>query len=199
MSWQRLRDLGVQIRPINDPALLPRPSGQPCRFKAGLSSTLDTLGRELEMLKAKHVVLQVDFREGDLRIDGLPRADRRLNSPGIILAFDSRFGPQQYPCNEFSHWEDNLRGIALSLEGLRRVDRYGVSKRGEQYTGWKAIPSRTGSEEYMDLDSARAYIDANYDGDLTKALRATHPDLGGDDPAEFARVRRARELIKAAQ
>lgn len=39
-------------------------------------------------------------------------------------------------CCEF--WQHNVRSIALGLQALRAVDRYGISRRGEQYAGFKA-------------------------------------------------------------
>jgi hypothetical protein len=37
----------------------------------------------------------------------------------------------------------NARAIALGLEALRKVDRYRITKRGERYTGWSALPPAT--------------------------------------------------------
>lgn len=39
-------------------------------------------------------------------------------------------------CCDF--WQHNVRSIALGLEALRAVDRYGISRRGEQYAGFRA-------------------------------------------------------------
>lgn len=35
-------------------------------------------------------------------------------------------------------WQHNVRSVALGLEALRAVDRYGISRRGEQYAGFRA-------------------------------------------------------------
>jgi hypothetical protein len=35
-------------------------------------------------------------------------------------------------------WQHNVRSIALGLEALRAVDRYGITRRGEQYAGFRA-------------------------------------------------------------
>lgn len=35
-------------------------------------------------------------------------------------------------------WQHNVRSIALGLESLRAVDRYGITRRGEQYAGFRA-------------------------------------------------------------
>lgn len=108
------------------------------QFKAGYTATLGLLDRELQYLAAKDVVLQVALRDEDIRLDGAPRANAKPAShPGVILSFDSKHGPLSYPCDTFADWEDNLRAIALSLEHLRAVDRYGVTKR-------RAIPRLDG-------------------------------------------------------
>lgn len=43
-------------------------------------------------------------------------------------------------------WRHNVRSIALGLEALRAVDRFGISRRGEQYAGFRAaLPARASS------------------------------------------------------
>lgn len=43
-------------------------------------------------------------------------------------------------------WQHNVRSIALGLEALRAVDRYGITKRGEQYAGFTgALPAGRGA------------------------------------------------------
>lgn len=113
-------------------------------FRASWSTTLAGLRRELAYLEARNPVLQVALRERDVRLDGMPRAGARPDHPGVILAFDSKHGPLKYPCDTYADWQDNLRAVVLAMDALRRVDRYGVTRRGEQYTGWKALPAGRG-------------------------------------------------------
>lgn len=94
---------------------------------------------------ARDVVLEADLRARDIRADGWPRPDAKPSSPRLILLFTHPVvGGVRYPCDRYSAWETNLRAIALSLQALRAVDRYGVTRRGEQYTGWKALGSGAG-------------------------------------------------------
>lgn len=153
-------------------------------FSASYSATLDLLNRELWHLGAREVMLQLALQEGDIRRDGMLRAHSRPAHPGVILAFQSKHGPLQYATDEFTDWESNLRAIALGLEALRKVDRYGITKRGEQYAGWKALPPATDSAE-----RGRWLIEQH--GGEKQALRATHPDHGGN-PDDFRAVRAAR-------
>lgn len=138
-SYYDLRN--VRFRPIDVWPGAPTKTRQRAAFSAPWSGRVELLNRELRHLGAKNVILQVDIPESMLRLDGFPRADARARSPGVILALDSKFGPLRYPCDTFYDWQDNLYAIALALEALRKVDRYGVTKRGEQYTGWKALGS----------------------------------------------------------
>lgn len=43
-----------------------------------------------------------------------------------------------YATDTCVYWQHNVRSIALGLEALRAVDRYGISKRGQQYAGFRA-------------------------------------------------------------
>lgn len=117
-------------------------------FRASWSDTLDILDRELFQLDADDVVIEVDCDERHIRLDGMLRSDAKTHSPAVRLAFDSIHGPLTYATDRFispsyrrtlSDWQHNVRAIALGLEALRRVDRYSIAQRGEQYAGWKAI------------------------------------------------------------
>jgi hypothetical protein len=176
------------------------------KFKASYTATLGLLDRELRHLGARNIVLQVALDESDIRLDGRPRAGSQPRHPGIILAFDSKHGPLSYPCDCYNRWEDNLRAIALSLEALRSVDRYGVTRQAEQYRGWQQLPgplvtadeaaliisraAGTGVSVDTLLRSAEALRMAHH----AAALR-THPNRGGT-AEDFRRVQQAKEVLE---
>ena len=176
------------------------------RFSRNYQDTIDLLEKELWRLGAKNVVLQMALTNEQIRLDGKPRAGAQPSHPGVILCFvgHGKLGAMQYPCDRFDHWQDNVRAIALSLEALRMVDRYGVTSSGEQYTGWSKLPPPdAGSNGFHSQDDALAFLRDYYHGPLTpdawgKALRLaeikTHPDRGGD-PAMFKRVQAARKIL----
>jgi hypothetical protein len=202
VSWDAIGRMGITLRPFDDP---PLSAGTFSPFDSPLSSTLQVLERELRHLEAERIVLQVGYREQDLRLDGLPRANSRMLHSAVALSFGSKWGPLRYETNEFvgryykrggEGWEVNLRAIALAMEALRRVDRYGVSKRGEQYTGWRALPmGDDGAFGLYTADAAEEWL-ADTHGTLVEAIKATHPDHGGD-AEQFRKVMRAKELIGA--
>lgn len=181
----------VTFRPL---AVWPYPETERRRsrwtFKAGWSSTLDLLDRELRYLDASNIVLGAMFREQDLRLDGMPRADARMPShPGIELSFDSPHGRLVYATDSCDWWEHNVRSIALGLEALRAVDRFGITRKGEQYAGWKQLPAGSPGPS---IERGRELI-AEYGG-VREAIKATHPDHGGDRE-DFEAVQAAREAV----
>jgi hypothetical protein len=199
--------MDYQFRPIEAWPGKPTPSYNQKRgpFRAGYRDTLDLLDRELRFLSAKQIVIQAYLQQRDIRNDGMIRADSRPSKPGVILSFVSKHGPLQYPCDRYSDWQDNLRGIAKSLEALRAVDRHGVTKRGEQYTGWTALPPPKRPTGLVASEQAMAFIEQLigrrvrwYEPDQSTAIREaekkTHPDHGGT-AVMFDRVQQARRLI----
>jgi hypothetical protein len=192
-------------------------------FKATYAATLDLLDRELHQLGAKDPMLQVDASESDVRLDGQLRANARVNHPGVILTIDTRrHGTLVYPCDAFTTgygqqgWQANLRAIALGLEALRKVERYGIAERGQQYAGYREIGSGIAlGEAKMTVEGAAAFIAEQatdlpnvpvYDVDeilesssataaaYRLAAKRLHPDQGGD-PALFRKLTEARDLL----
>lgn len=158
-------------------------------------------------------MVELDLTETDLRVDGLPRANARMGSDAVRISFQSKHGPLRYETGEFAGayyrdqvgWQANIRAIALGLESLRRVDRYGISRRGEQYRGWNALTTGTDPADAIQTrDQALSMIartvgrDIDGTGDLRDAIRdalkATHPDAGGD-ATEFRKVMKAKQLL----
>lgn len=193
VSLAELQRLGVTFRPFGS-STAGTGSNRHAPFRAPWRATLQLLARELANLGAVKIVCELAMQEADFRIDGLPRASARAAHPGVALSFDSIHGPLRYYTDEFRAWEENLRAIALSMEALRKVDRYGVSKRGEQYRGWRQLPQSTDDYGMSRAEDAQAYLDEVWGGNIRDALFATHPDRGGD-VNEFHKVQRARELL----
>lgn len=179
-------------------------------FKAGLSDTLDLLDREIWHLcdtrsQRMSAELLIAIPAGDLwRLDGKPRANAVAEHPGVIFSLESKHGHLSYPCDTFTTWQDNLRAIALALEALRKVDRYGVTKRGEQYRGFMAIEATAAPGGFDSADAAWTFLEGIVDGWafrdeparlLRGAKRITHPDSGGT-AAQFQRVSLAEAKLR---
>ncbi len=172
-------------------------------FKAPWGRTQVLLDRELAALGASEVIFQLDMSERDIRIDGYPRANARPSTPAVIISFRSRHGWLRYQCDTFEGgaegWQDNVRAIALGLEALRQVERYGITKRGEQYTGWKALPASTLSHAEAEIFIRQYAAQIGQPIDLTQAYRfaakVLHPDASGGSRPLWEQLQRAKAVL----
>lgn len=198
--------LNATFRPLHWVGPTTKPLGRRSRatFKATWQETLFLLDYELRQLDARDVVVEADFRDQDIRLDGWPRANAPTpKHPGVRLFFTSRHGPLMYATDRHDWWQHNVRAIALGLQALRAVDRYGITNSGEQYTGWKALPAAAGTATARPTTAAEAadhlaghagwekapeWTDhAHMTLAYRTALRRHHPDTGGD-PETFKDV-----------
>lgn len=180
----------------------------PSPFQSTYDATLNLLERELRHLNAENVIIQVYLHPSQIRNDGWPKSINLITDPGVIVSFTEPWSNDQYvyPCDRFPRFQDNLRAIALALEALRKVDRYGVTRRGEQYAGFKALPPPV-----VDLTPERAAeiladgtgIPATgllsavdlFEMALKLAMKRTHPDKPGGDHDRFAEINRAGQVL----
>lgn len=206
------------VRPISDRTAFTG-KHKPNPFRATWSDTLQLLDSELGLLNATDVVFEVDVEdESQIRLDGMLRSHAKVNSPAVRLAFDSTHGPLTYATDRFQgqyysdppDWQINLRAIALGLEALRKMDRYGITRRGEQYTGWKALPAgRAMPASHMTRDAAIALLanlvnippeHLNTAPDSLRstwrsARRITHPDRNDGDQTLWDKVEQAATML----
>lgn len=187
------------------------------RERIPLSETLDFLRRELEYIHCRKAIIEADYRADQIKADGWPKASAsQPRDPGIVLrVIESKYGPLTYPCDTFTRHEDNLRAIALTLDAQRMIDRYGVTRRGEQYQGWAQLPAHGTATLTAEAAAAILVAYSNGDADSSAAIAmrrallgspsltqkayraaaiATHPDAGGD-VKRFQDVQSARDVL----
>lgn len=190
--------------------------------------TMALLESELKHVKAKEVWLKTGHSPDDIRLDGNLRSDSRTpKHPGVILLFQKAAGwnaeearyeyvEMRMPCDTFVDWKTNVRAIALALEALRKIDRYGVAT-GAQYAGYKALPAGdigvNGFSPELAADFiAKAAGMGNVPSIATSiiqnspfaesvyktAAKSLHPDKGGD-AKEFAKLEQCMTMIRELQ
>lgn len=210
--------LQYTVRPISDRTPF---TGQHADslFTVKWHQVLILLQREYEQLNGKHLVIEVDVPERAIRQDGGIYANAKADSPAVRVAFESKHGPivmatdkfirPSYRGDSMDHWQHNVYAIAKSLEALRLVDRYGVTKRGEQYTGWKAIGAGTGLAPTgmttdLAIDVLKRESGAAFErlGDLRKVAKfarmAAHPDRNNGDRSRYDAVDQAVQVLERA-
>lgn len=170
----------------------PEQPHRPALFKAGYSDTLDKLEYEIDRLDGSEVIIGIVTDSSAIRLDGRPRADMRTHHAGVELSFEVPDGRRlvfhtDVHAGYTNSWQDNLRAIALGLEALRAVSRYGITSGiGEQYAGFLKLETSQASPE-----RGRELVEEA--GGVKAALMRHHPDQGGD-PRRFADVQAYRQL-----
>lgn len=207
--------LDVVFRPLKEWPCEMTKERKSSAFRASYTQTLDLLEDELFFLDARNITIYIALGSADIRNDGLPRLSAKPSHPGVILSFERKNGrdysPVSMPCDTFNDWKSNLRGIALSLQALRAVDRYGVTKRGEQYKGFDALPSGSSQpDEMSEVERAAFFIAFNlgmsskellmtdqvcFQRSYREAAKKLHPDSGGTQ-ALFVQLQQAKEILE---
>lgn len=189
-------------------------------FKATAYSTQQLLESEAHKLRASDLIVEVVGTSELFYKDGTGiRSDRarQVAHVGVVVhLIGTRFGDLRYSCDRFTAWEANLRAVALGLEALRKVERYGIARRGEQYAGWAALPPGTplgarAVDETITVDDAARLLSAGMDGiepkdvlehlDVARtcyrvAAKRLHPDnLHTGNADSFRRLNVAYELL----
>jgi hypothetical protein len=183
-------------------------------FNSSYTDTMDQLDRELRMLRATVTVVQIAVNEGQVRRDGKLRAGAMPDHPGVILSFDTKAGHFRYACDRFTHWHANLRAIALGLEALRKIERYGIGSGTEQYTGYLQLETTPSSEKFFSAATAAEFIARHCGEDASNvrtwwarhgtryyrtAAAKLHPDASSGDVDLFKRLQAAKSFLDAAR
>jgi hypothetical protein len=117
----------------------------------------------------------------EVRLDGLPYANRRLPEDGGIAVYWVRDGKQEVmACDRWKRPWENMRAVYHAIEGLRSMERAGATQIMER--AFQAFQLPTGSskrswqellgDDIHDADDARAAF--------RERAKHLHPDQGGD-------------------
>lgn len=109
-------------------------------FKQSQDKAQRALMDQLRMMGATRVILSTNIK---LRNDGLPYAQQpRMDDPGVAVYFDWSGKSMTMACDVWDTLGANMRAIALSIEALRGLERWGCSEVLERaFTGFAALPS----------------------------------------------------------
>jgi hypothetical protein len=177
------------------------------QFKASATATHHLLRRELDELDATDRTLYVQVAAEQFRRDGRPRLNATVLGPGVVLTFVSDGRTYEYVGDSFSSQQENLRAIALTLENLRAVARYGCTGERQQYAGFLALESSAiATEAFSSTAAAIEFLTGVTGGDGKGGTNArlvrlakfrTHPDTsaGDRDPGDYNRVLAAESYL----
>jgi hypothetical protein len=184
------------VRPVT-----PQEKRRRSPYRSSYTQTLARLEDELNKLQATEILIECSFSHEQIRLDGWPRAGQRPRYNGVVISFNlPGVGRVEYPCDSCLNFEDNIHSIALTLESLRALERYGAVGQRQQYTGFRAIGS--GNRHITTRDEAEVFLRSHAGlGDglnlrdyYRAAMKKLHPDQGGAR-SEWDRLVEAKDVL----
>lgn len=172
-----------------------RSTGRGYSQKASLSvwEAVQRLQSQLDLLGAQDVILSTNV---ELRLDGMPRSDRREPAdPGAALYFKFSGRDTVLACDQWDRTADNIVAIAKHIEALRGQDRWGVGTIEQAFAGYQALPAPEQWFQVLEVGEQASHDDI--DRAYRRLARTAHPDAGGSDAA-MARLNAARDAGRAA-
>lgn len=177
----------VQAYPLHWPLARPRTKApttsyffrQRTRSRHTVGQGIEGLLGELRKMGAEGVVVSSNMR---LRKDGLPFFDQaQPRDPGVAVYFTYEKAPVCLACDQWSHVEDNLWAIFLTLEAMRGIDRWGAAKLAATFTGYAALPAPAPTAAWSTVLGVDRFADWERIRETYRFLaKQHHPDTGGD-------------------
>lgn len=189
----------VSANPLAWPASWPRVTRRMRARFAGHSMErgIRQVYRELRLMEVPdwNVIISSNV---ELRLDGLPRSNRRPPSdPGVAVYFRLDGEPHVLACDKWDKPEHNLWAIAKHIEALRAQDRWGVGTLKQAFTGYKALPAPGDDGPWwavLGFEHEPETLEQAHAQYRRLSIKA-HPDSGGTE-AEFKAL---NEAYAAAQ
>lgn len=192
----------IESFPLHWPSGFPR--SHPRRrapYKATAGKARDQVIRELRLMDIGdwNVIistnLPISARTTQFLVSRSEPAD-----PGVAVYFRLKEKQHVFACDKWDRIADNLRAVAMTVEAMRGMDRWGCSDMlNRVFTGFAALPAPETAKSWhevlgVDPRDTIDVIDTMY---RAKAKRA-HPDLGGSS-IEMALLNKAIEEARRAK
>jgi hypothetical protein len=178
-------------------------------LRANWSKAFEKLRYELARINATDVVIEAGYKPSQVRADGWPYSAAKPEHGQVRVSFMKGSLSMSFFFGGWTATEMNAYMIALTLERLRAVERYGCVQSDEQYRGWAQLPPgqgkpSTAAAEWASIEKALLWLReiagiplttaADPSGLYRAAAKKAHPDAGGS--AELmSKVTRARDFI----
>jgi hypothetical protein len=143
------------------------------RFDTSLSVALTNLKKQVELLGGSKLVLSSNYTLGN----------DNPKDCGVVAYFTMEASEIAVPCDRWRRIQDNVHAIALTIEAMRGMERWGAKHMIKaMFSGFKQLPS---SERPWwevlgcDYESSPIFIKERY----RVLSMAHHPDRGGTQEA----------------
>jgi hypothetical protein len=183
----------IEAYPLNWPLGYPRTSSWnqsngPFKKKS-IAVLRDSLLRELSLMGASNVIISSNM---ELRLDGLPRSNfdkKSIWDRAIAVYFIWNKEQRVLCCDSYCSWESNLIAITKTVEALRGLERWGVSKTLKRtFQGFTELPPAPEAKKASTIKPWRSILGLPFKNNYTwieikdawrKRSFATHPNRGG--------------------
>lgn len=161
--------------PLQWPAGWPRTDAlkrEPGKFRCTVAGALEELRRQLTLMGAKSVVLSSNYTLGT----------SNLVDPGVCVYFQREGLDLAIPCDRWRRIEANIKAIALTVEALRGMDRWGAKHMiRAMFSGFKLLPAGASrSPEWWKVLGCDPHTPTERVLELHRQLmKRIHPDVGG--------------------
>lgn len=159
------------------------------RFKQTLAGALNNLKNECTRLGGKNLVLSSNYTLGC----------ERPAEPGVVAYFQLEEANIAIPCDRWKLVEHNVQAIALTIEAMRGMERWGAKHMiTAMFTGFKALPQKgSGMDPYvvLKLPLGKEVTEAEITAAYKRRAKEVHPDVPGGSEEQWREVREAHDLL----
>jgi hypothetical protein len=133
---------------------------------------------ELERLNVDDIIISTNARTNAF---GTPRLDERPSDPGVAIYFTRKKKRLCFACDRWDSIRLNMKAIAMSIEAIRGLERFGAADMVERaFTGFAQLPAQTKKPWREVLQFGLSTPTRDMVEERFKNLaRSRHPDAGG--------------------
>jgi hypothetical protein len=183
----------VEAYPLSWPEGWPRTESPGySKFKTATDKARKKLLTEVALMGGTSTIISSNV---PLRTDGQMRADREPVDAGVAVYFQRNEKGMVFACDRYDSVKENLHALALTIEALRGIERWGASEMMERaFSGFKQLAAENEGDSWWKTlqihpDATIAEIETSY-----KAMaKFAHPDQPGGSHSAMTVLNAARE------
>lgn len=185
----------IEAYPLQWPTGKPRTMYQSAsRFgDRNIGEATAVLTKEINLLGGSSLVISSNLK---LRLDGLPYANQANPADkGVAVYFTYKKRQMCFSCDRWDRIQDNIYAIAMTINALRGIERWGSGSMVEQaFTGFVALPAP--KSPYEVLGVRQGATDAEIDAAYRQKAKEAHPDMPGGSVSRMTELSEARDKLK---
>jgi hypothetical protein len=157
------------------------------QFKQTLSGALAGLREEIRRLGGKNLVLSSNYTLGN----------EHPKEQAVVAYFEYDGKQVAIPCDRWAKLEANVRAIALTIQAMRGIERWGAKHMiAAMFTGFRALHERSGEDPWEILGVSDGATEKQILDAYRDKAKIAHPDHGGSS-ADFNRITEAKDTALA--